>query len=182
VLSQITEPSELPVNILDARRHCAITDDTHDVLLNGLLSSATEWVERHLNARIMLQTVRLSLPEFPAYLPIYPVQSVDSVKYDDVDGAEQTVDPSGYSVSLSGIRPVISPTDEWPSLSGKKPNPVRMELTVGFEKAPEPVKTAILVMVQEMFANRGDSITGTMVTPSRFTVARLLSGYRRQVL
>lgn len=180
MLSQLTAPSELPVSVNDARRHVAITDATHDTLLLSLIQTATQWVETYLNARIMEQTVRLHLSHFPEILPIYPVKSVDAVAYDDVNGDEQTF--TDYFVGLSGIRPQIRPEESWPAVSGIKPDPVRIDLTVGFESVPEPVRAAILVMVQEMFANRGDSVVGLMISPSRFTVAKLLSGYRRQVI
>lgn len=182
MLSQTNAPTSQPVSIFDARLHCAITDDTHDILLAGLIRSATQWVEQYLGARIMPQGVKITLPAFPKSLPVYPIISVDSVKYDDVDGVEQTLAASEYNVSPTGLRPLISPATAWPAVSGSKPNPVRIEATVGFSTVPDPIKRAILVMVQEMYAHRGDSITGTMVSPSRFTVSALLSGYRRQVL
>jgi uncharacterized phiE125 gp8 family phage protein len=181
-LRQTAAPQNLAVSLAEARRQCAISDSTHDDLLVSLIDAATSHAEKYLDAFIADQAVEITFESFPEYLHLYPVKSVDSVKYDDADGAEQTLSTDLYEVQLDGFRPEIRPKDAWPALSNAKQWPVRIACTVGFDTVPNPIKQAILVMVQEMYSHRGDSITGTMVSPSSFTARRLLDGYRRMVL
>lgn len=173
---QSVAPTSLAVSLADARTHCAISDSTHDVLLRSLISAATSYAEKETGCIINPQVLILTFESFPDRIPLYPIRSIESIKYDDADGVEQTLDPALYTAQLDGMNPVIS-AESWPSTKGEWP--VRIEVNAGFLSVPDDLKHAILVMVQEMYAQRGESITGLSVSPSMFTASRLLSGFRR---
>lgn len=178
-LSQITPASGTLVSLSEARQQCALIEDTHDHLLLRLIRAATDYAENYTGCRIGTQTVLLTLDTFPDRLPIYPVQAIQSIKYDDENGVEQTLASSGYYASLDGMTPRIAPDEGWPAISSTKPGPVRIQLRVGFDDLPESLRSAILIMVKEMFAHRGESMAGASLTPTMFSASRLLAPFRR---
>lgn len=178
-LSLVTPPSEQPVSLNEAKRQCAVLDDTHDLLLSGYIAAATEYAEGYTGARFMTQTVRLTFESFPKFLPIYPVQNIDSIIYDDENGNEQTMSSDDYYSSLDGSLPRIASVNGWPTISDVKPGPVRITVRVGFTSIPAQLKTAILVMVKEMYANRGETTFGAPLMDTAFAAHRLLHKYKR---
>lgn len=182
-VEQVTSPGGQPVSLDEVKRQIGLLDNNHDVLLSQFIDSTVAWVERHLQSRLITQAVRFIGEDFGP-LPIYPIQSIDSVVYDDADGVEQTLSGSEYYTSLTGFNPVIKPVDGWPALKDGKPGSVRIEATVGYGVAsdvPADIKAAMLIRIKEMFANRGESVPGSsgMVGLSPVTIDALLSPYRR---
>ena len=96
-------------------------------------------------------------------IPMPPLVSVDSVKYLDGDGAEQTVDPAGYVVSGVGGQGFIflANSATWPSVGGY-PDPVTIRFTAGEWEpdgiVPEGIKQAILLKASDL--NTGMSSVG----------------------
>src|SRR6056300_1430431 len=103
-LVQVTNPSQTPVSLSEAREQCALFDDnTHYSMLLRFIKEATKEVEDFLNGIIMQRTMCLYLDGFDSDeidLRTFPVISVTSIKYDDEDDAEQTVSSSDYWTSL----------------------------------------------------------------------------------
>src|SRR6185503_2523734 len=83
-------------------------------------------------------------------VPLPPLVSVDSVKYLDTDGTEQTVDPASYVVSGIGGQGYITLASgaAWPTV-GAFPDPVVIRFTAGEWEpdgiVPEGIKQAILL-------------------------------------
>ena len=107
-------------------------------------------------------------PAWPYYpltlkVPMPPLVSVDSVKYLDADGAEQTVDPANYVVSGIGGQGYITLASglTWPSV-GAYPDPVVVRFTAGEWEpdgiVPEGIKQAILLKASDL--NTGMSSVG----------------------
>jgi uncharacterized phiE125 gp8 family phage protein len=83
-----------------------------------------------------------------------PLVAVNSVKYLDDDGVEQTLDPSGYEVLGIGdaARIVLPYAGSWPSIRWA-PEAVRVEYEAGYEAdAPqlEPAKNAVALAVKQL--------------------------------
>ena len=106
-------------------------------------------------------------------LPVFPVLSVDSITYIDIDGIEQTVAASSIQTITDHI-PAIVVLDDVPSVDGDTLNAVTITVTAGIEsgnsppnadKIPEQVKQAIKLMVGHFYENReAVSIDGTPST------------------
>lgn len=161
-LVQTTTPGEYPVTVADAKRQCAIFDDiTFDNLLQDYIKSVTKEVEAYTKSVFMSRTMVLYMDKFPAgdiQIPVYPVQSVTSILYDDSADTEQTLASSNYWVSTYGMQPFIRTVNTWPTTYLDKPNTVRVTFTAGYASAdviPEDIKQTILLRVYEMFENRG---------------------------
>jgi hypothetical protein len=112
------------------------------------------------------------LPQTPAYYmyPYYHIQidnpdlvSVTSLTYIDQAGALQTLDPSTYQI-LPGAPGRIYPAfgHTWP-LTRTQPDAITARYTCGYGPAatdvPEPIRTAIKLMVAELYENREMSAT-----------------------
>jgi len=182
-IEQLVKPSELPVSLAEAKLQIGLLDNYHDALLLSFIEATTQFVEHYIKGRLVTQEVRFVGESFGP-LPVAQVQSIDSMAYDDVDGVAQTLSASEYYVDLSGIQPVIEPVSDWPFLQAGKSGSVRIDATVGYggvNDVPADIKAAILIRVKEMFANRGETVTGMggVAASSPITVKALLNPYRR---
>jgi len=65
-LRRITEPSENPISRDEAKLHLRVTDDNEDTLIDALIASATQEVEKILRRSLISQQWRLSLDRFPS--------------------------------------------------------------------------------------------------------------------
>src|SRR5262245_36909533 len=99
-----------PVITLDEMKdYLRVVDDDEDDLIEGFISAVTQHLEGRdgwLGRSFVTQTWELSLDCFPRReirIPLPPLQSVDSVKYDDVNGVEQTLSPSLYTVDTRSV-------------------------------------------------------------------------------
>ena len=148
----ITEPAVI-LPIADAKAHLAIdAADTHDdgkiaayvAAATAHIDGPTGWLGRSLSK----QTLELRRCGFPTWIDLQygPVLSVVSVKYDDADGNEQTLDPSLYVVHGSII--ARAPGAAWPAVR-QGGESVRVRYDAGYEtgKGPTPIIRAITLMV-----------------------------------
>jgi len=194
VLVNVTPPAGYSITLEEAKAHLRVTDDSHDDRIMAYLASATSSIESLREIRLVEQTVRLELDGFPETfidIPIAPVISVTSVKYDDSDNVEQTlVENTDYFVSLGGRYPKITAVDEWPTAYVGKPSSVRVVMVVGYatdsspldygENVPLDLKHAIKVKIKEFFDHGGETIVGNNeVSPSANTVEALTLPYKR---
>lgn len=107
-----------------------------------------------------LTTIRpdgLTLSEI--YVPLPPLQTVDSIKYWDPSGTLQTLDPATYivdNVSEPG-RIVPAPSSSWPSTLNRI-NAVEVRFTAGFggsgASVPSGIIDWLLMMTGTLYENR----------------------------
>jgi uncharacterized phiE125 gp8 family phage protein len=143
-LSLVTGPTNLPVSLVEAKKHCevATSDTTHDTQIRGLIRTATELVERDSRQKLVCQTWDQKSDAWPGsnalLLRVGPVLSVSSVKYVDTDGNEQTWGAANYSVDTARGRPAIwqAYSVDWPSSSTRTiENAITARCVVGFGDA-----------------------------------------------
>ena len=154
---RITTPTE-PVTLAEAKLHLRGVDDTaEDALITALISAARETCEDRIEGTIPVTGWRLTLDAFPdaIKLPRGPVASVESVKYLDAAGVEQTLSPLDYLVDTASMQGYIVPAygKAWPDTRGQI-NAVTVEYTAGSASAPHALKAWMLLAIGEMFANR----------------------------
>lgn len=178
----ITAPTDEVVSLEEAKAQLRITDADSDEMIEALIDAAVMQIDPAgggwLARAIRPQTWELRLDGFPCYyqryvnrayemaLPYPPLISVDSVKYDDGDGVEQTlVDGVGYRVFGVGsfckasIAPIYN--GSWPTSVRSDPESVRVRFTCGYDPSfgnsppvdqlPAPIKQAVLLMVRYLF-------------------------------
>lgn len=186
-LMTITAPSDLPVSLELLKKHLRQTQDLDDELIQlNCLPAATEYTEQFLSRQLMPQTVELRLDRFPAsgfYLMADPIRTVDSVKYDDTENAEQTLDAAAYETDLALMNAFIVPASgySWPATYSKL-NAVRIRMSVGWsdaESIPHAIKYAISMLAFHLYDNPSATITRRMeVTETPLGYESLLSMYR----
>lgn len=112
-----------------------------------------------------------------------PIQSVDSVKYCDDDGALQTLAPSRYRVTGTGSwLAEIAPAhgESWPSVRWQ-PATIEVAFTAGYgdelADVPAPILQAIRELVGHWFDNRA-AVDRTPLVEIPFGVKTLLAPFR----
>jgi uncharacterized phiE125 gp8 family phage protein len=140
-LRRTQEPTAIPVQLAEIRRHLRLGDSTdHDLLLTRYIGAAVRRVEQDTQRALSPQTWRLTLDWFPREieLRICPVISVTGITYTDKDGDESTVDPDLYEVDTTmepGVIRLVSGAC-WPHVGGKVNN-VRVTFTAGYQSATD---------------------------------------------
>ena len=186
-LKLITAPTVEPVTTTEAKAHLAIDDSTFDTQIDSFISTARQVVENHTSRQINTATWELVTDAFPRIptsklaLPKGELQTVDSVKYTDADGNEQTLASSEYQVSDSREPAVIQPayTKSWPTTRVEL-DAVRIRFTCGYGDAsdvPEPIKQAILLLVGHYFEHRESVLVNATPQVLPMAVDSLIAQY-----
>jgi len=130
----ISGPAKEPLTLAEAKLWCRITTAAEDDIVRALVGAARKRVERGTELALLTQTVEVKVDGFwgscAIELPMPPLQSVESIKYLDPAGAEQTLDPATYVVS-NHRRPGrvwLAHGKSWPASS-----PEREAVTVTFK-------------------------------------------------
>lgn len=153
----ITPVTVEPVSLEEARLQCKVdSDDTsHDATLTSLITAARGFAEHYTGRALAAVTLEAALDEFPCDdwidLPMPPVSSVDSIKYTDTAGAEQTMTAGDYALSAYGTsrRVNLAYGATWPSTRDEA-NAVRIQFVTGYASAdlPKAVKAAMLLHIE----------------------------------
>src|SRR4051812_2728046 len=110
-LEVITAPASEPVTVAEAKIHLRVTTASDDAWITDAIVGAREHVEDVLRRRLITQAWRVYFDAFPGATwlrslcrsefvlsDVAPVSAVNSVKYIDVDGVLQTLDPTVYQL------------------------------------------------------------------------------------
>ena len=156
---RITTPTE-PVTLAEAKLHLRVDGTDEDALIQGLISAARETCEDRTEGTVPVTGWRLTLDTFPdaIKLPRPPIVSVESVKYIDTAGVQQTLSPLDYVVDTVSSPGYIVPAfgKAWPETRGHI-NAVEVEYTAGSATPPAAIKAWMLLAIGEMFMNREGS-------------------------
>jgi len=150
-LTTITEPADEPITLDEAKQALRIEDDDEDTRVWGIIRSARMFAEDFLSLRLMSQTVELSFDRWPATefsLGVWPIISVDTVKYEDTASpvATQTlVADTDYYADITTTEGRLRTITGWPSVA-VKPNAIKIRMTAGYadqDSVPDQIKEGI---------------------------------------
>jgi len=112
-LTTIVAPAARPLDVREARKHVNQDLTVDDDDLDSFIRGARDFAEGECNRTIIATRYRATLDGFPCVIRLErgPVLRVRSVKYLDMAGVWQTVDPSDYVADLTG--PVPTLTEAW---------------------------------------------------------------------
>lgn len=180
----VTAPAVEPITLAQAREWLKLDTsgspaaNADDDIVEALITTVREHVEKVAGRALCTQTWDLMLDEFPAdkfgydasiKIPLPPLQYVNFIQYLDADGVWQTLAASAYQVTGGGaFRPAkVQPAygQSWPD-TRDQPEAVRLRFTAGYldnsspgdtqEGVPGPLKTAIRASLAHFYENRGD--------------------------
>ena len=181
----ITAPSTEPVSLTEAKAHLRVTSTDDDDLITALIVAARAAAEHELQRSLITQTLEKALDMFPDAIQLLspPVQSVTSVKYLDVDGVEQTLSSSSYTLdNASDSTPAwLTPAYgyDWPETYAEV-NAVKVRYVAGWGSAslvPQPIKQWMLLQIGHWYENR-ESVNIGNITSKLDYVTFLLDRYR----
>lgn len=195
-----TAPITTPVSIEEARAQCSIyeNDASFDTLLQIYIDAAVSHLDGYygiLQRALEPQSWTMTIDSFAdgITIPFGPVIAIDSVKYNDTDGDEQTIDVANYALDTSNDEIKIVPVSgySWPSTQSGI-NQVTIEFDAGYEGEtdsngyqtgiPIAIKQALLLLIGHWFMNREAVSVGTAVNDMPFAVDALLRPYKRPIL
>lgn len=181
-----TAPTEEPVGISAVKRHlkCDDTVTEDDDLIFALTKAAREASEAITNRALVKQTWTMKMDCLPCEIrvPKPPLRAVNSIKYLDTDGNQQTLASTEYLVDKDSEPGRIVPAygKSWPS-TRYQPNAIEVEIEVGYEnaaKVPFSIKAAMLTLVGHLYEHRESVNISNIVTPVDQSFEYLLYPYR----
>lgn len=194
-LRLITGPTSEPITLEQARLHLRLdatgSPETHpdDTIVEALIATAREHLDGNdgiLGRCLMTQTWELVMDQFPwseMKIPLPPLQSISSIKYDDLDGVEQTISSSSYIVdNVAKNKPgwvVPVATYTWPATMDKI-NAVRVRFVAGHGIAtqiPAPIMQAMYLLIGHWYGSR-EQVTPVNLSSIPMGVDALLANYR----
>lgn len=168
-----------PVTLQDAKAQLRVESTVDDTYISALISGARDRIEGFCNRYFTEQSIDIifyrSFPSGDILLPYPDLQSVDSVKYTDSDNVLQTVDPGDYTVDLD-LQIIYTPDSGWPSDSCS----FRVSVTTGAPEELGGVKSAILMVVTDLYETRTESVIAASVSDNP-AVNSLLYQYRESL-
>jgi len=190
-LSLTSPPATEPIALADAKAHLQIDHAAEDDYLEDfLIPAARRYAETLTHRSFITQTWVLRLNGFgggPIYLPRPPLVSITSVAYTDTAGTSQTwtADADGYTLE--------SPTGEHalhasirPSYGVSAPSTrdvvdsVVITYVAGYGAAsavPVGIKHGVLMLVEDLYRQRGSQIVGTISSAAALAATALLAPF-----
>lgn len=171
-LTLVAAPTGEPITIDEAIAHLRIPEEEDEDLILGLIAAVRQYFEDHDDRRLCTQAWKLTMDSFPCWefeIPMRPVQSITSIKYRDIDGVLQTLDPSNYAADLSSFTARVTPSygNSWPSTRHQM-NAVEVEFIAGYGDA---VSTAVPSFTGSNYFLTFEPSWAVNVTPSVKTTA-----------
>lgn len=183
----ITAPTYEPISAADVAEYIRVDDLAQDeLLLEGMITAARQYLEQYLSRPIATQTLEEALTGWADPIVLdSSLQSVTSIKYLDLNGVEQTLAANQYLVDTYSEPAQVTPAYnvEFPELYAV-PNNVKVRYVAGYTSGgspdlnpmPKPLRFAMMLIIGDLYANReagGDK--AYQINP---TVQSLLQFYR----
>lgn len=191
ILKRTTAPSVPVVTLADAKLDLRVDHNHEDTLIQSLIDAATQYLEAPsgvLGKAFINQGWKMFTrgpdQDCRIYIPVTPVQSIDSISYFDSDNAEQVLAKSDFHLYGDENWAYITPKHNvnWPHLSDRL-DAITITFTAGFGAAetdvPERIRQLIRVIVVHWFINRSAVNTGTIATEIPMAAQSLIAVNRK---
>lgn len=192
-LKLITAPLAEPLTLAEVKQHLRVDHTEEDGLIAIYIRAAREHAERFLGRALVSQTWDLYLDAFPVNeirIPLPPLRSVESIRYDDTAGEEQTVSTLEYYVDTANEPGWVVPdsTTTWPTTIDAV-NAVRIRFVAGYaptadspedlaSNVPWGIKAAMLLIIGNLYENRENNVVGVITNKLPHGAEWLLRPYR----
>jgi len=180
------EPTLEPVSLSEVKAHLRIDSTDEDSLISALIVAARTQVEIFTKRPLVTQThtsffnYLISGTELSVNL-----QSINSVKYLDIAGIQQTLAPSEYTADIHKPVGAICATYDatWPTIRVDIDS-VEIEFICGYGEpsdVPQAIKQAMFLLIGDMFEVREASVIGVAINDTG-AVRALLNNYKVMTL
>jgi len=180
-LELVTPPAAEPVALSDAKLHLKVDTTDDDTLITSLIVAARARAEWHTGRAFITQSWRMWLdcwpgaqaddglppalsatPPSPIAIPLPPLASVASITTYAMDDSATVMDISQYQVdTASSPGRVALKAGVTPPVNLRALNAIAIAFTAGYgasaSNVPDAIKRAILMIVADLYANRGDA-------------------------
>lgn len=179
-LQLISFPAVEPVALADAKAHLKVDTIDDDALIASLIAAARTRAEWHTRRAFVTQSWVLwrdTWPLAPIEVPLPPLQSLTSITLYDRNDTATVLDHGSYRVDASAVPARVAFKETvLPPMNLRNLNALAVAFTAGYgalaTDVPEPVRRAILMIVADLYANRGDG------APTPEAALALLAPYR----
>jgi len=188
---QTQAPATKPVTLTEVKAHLDVSYSNKDAQIEAYIAAATAHLDGWtgiLGRCLCEQTWRQDFDRFNRVLrlPLAPVIDVDSVAYEDVAGATQTIDEANYELLIDDLGPYVKFLDSFafPQIHDERPA-VHVTYLAGYPtvdgvwSGPADIKHAILLLVRHWFDNPSAVNVGNIVQVMPMAVDALLAKHRR---
>jgi uncharacterized phiE125 gp8 family phage protein len=168
-------PTASVVALDQAKAHLNITHDADDLLIYQLIENATSVAERYYGRVFLTQTWECYLDCFPGTgyaitdVRPCPISSFTSLEYMS-SGSYVALDSADYVAKIQGEQPgeiEMASYAAWPT-ADSTPQAVKLTYVCGYGDDPQDVpavyRTAVLLIVGELYENRELNIVGASMT------------------
>jgi uncharacterized phiE125 gp8 family phage protein len=186
-LELVTPPAIEPVALSDAKLHLKVDTTDDDALITSLITAARARAEWHTGRAFITQSWILWLdawpgasadgnlppalsatPPVPISIPLPPLASVASITTYAMDDSATVMSTSQYQVdTASNPARVALKVGCTPPVNLRSMNAIAIAFTAGYganaSDVPDAIKRAILMIVADLYANRGDAAVETSV-------------------
>lgn len=169
----VTAPTLEPIPIDDAKLYMREDGTDQDALIEHMIKGARRRAEDFLGRALIQQTWDFYLDDFPdtdyIELPLPPLSSITSIKYQDDDDAEQTLSTDYYYIDTKSEpgRACLVYGESWPSTYDEY-NVVVVRFVAGYgtqpSSVPEDIREGIRLAISDVYETRQSYMTGTMAT------------------
>jgi len=189
-LKLVTGPSATAVSLATVKAHLRLpsTYTDEDTTLQIYLEAAIKTAEDRTNRALMSQTWKAVSDRFPAGTDNFfrinktPFVSITHIKYYDTAGTIQTLNAAAYVAAASDepFRIYPAPGYSWP-LTQVRPEAVTITFVAGYTSAaliPKNIIAGILLIVDDLYKQRGSVIIGNIVNSVPLSAERLFESER----
>lgn len=160
-LQLLTPPAAEPVALAEAKAHLKLDTSDEDALVATLITAARARAEWHTGRAFVTQRWCLRLDAWPSRdgieLPLPPLVSVEETAVTDASGIRAVLGTTAYRVDTASVPGRVIFAHRPSSLRTR--DCVEISFTAGYGDAaavPVPIKEAILEIVADLYAHRGD--------------------------
>jgi hypothetical protein len=149
-----------PVSLDEAKAHLRVDITDDDSTISTQVQSARGYVEQ--------VTATLDLP-------VTPVTSITGIFTIDEAGVETEFDAANYYLVSDKV--VLKQDSTWPDVQ-RSHEGILVRFNAGYTDVPAGLKSAILLIVGDLYENREASLVGSVSSSVQFSVDALVRPYR----
>ena len=183
-IKRTIQPASEPITLIEAKAHLRVDHTDDDAYITALIKAARGSAEAFTQSSFFTQTWVKSASRFVDImdLPRGIVQSIESVKYYDVDNVQQTVNAADYFLTSPSNKSYVQVVETgWPPSLYYRNDAVQITYITGYSDVadiPTDIKQAILMSIGHLYENRQDVIVGSQVNAMPMASKHLLTPHR----